>query len=60
MAPLRNPKFADSLLEGSGFEPSVPVGDSQLLTPISSRKRGKARQVDGSENTPFVQLWLRG
>jgi hypothetical protein len=23
---------------------------------ICSRKRGKARQVDGAENTPFLQL----
>jgi hypothetical protein len=44
----RRREFAgDSALEGGGFESSVPVGDSSypLLTPICSRKRGKALTV---------------
>ena len=44
--PLRDRKFADSSLEGSGFETSVP-GDRQVLrrNPNSFREIDKARRL---------------
>src|SRR5215472_5030898 len=37
--PLRDRKFADSLLEGEGFEPSVPVAETILEETASARLR---------------------
>ena len=43
MALLRNRKFADSPLEGTGFEPSVPREGNSRHNRISVRPQGSAR-----------------
>jgi hypothetical protein len=55
--PLRNRKFADSLLEGDGFEPSVPVRRTTLFEPPLSQH---ARTTAAFENArrPVQQLLL--
>ena len=52
-----------SMADDLGREPIPGVASAsgcphptRLLTPICSRKRSKARQVDGAENKPFIQL----
>src|SRR5947207_14122472 len=40
----RRPPHSISLLEGSGFEPSVPLGDCRRSEPLARKKRRRASQ----------------
>src|SRR5215472_15849025 len=45
-AMLRDRKFADSSLEGSGFEPSVPPGDrNRIASPVCARRHVDASSI---------------
>jgi hypothetical protein len=59
--PLRDRKFADSLLEGDGFEPSVPVAKKSVFV-----AEGELREWEGGQPTercffygvPMVRIHL--